>query len=58
MSYWRTDPEKWREKNPYEAPYQTLEAAEEWAAKIRDVHRDTFRVIHVDGGFGVEQDIP
>lgn len=58
MSYWRVDHFEWSKKNPYRAPYQTPEAAEEWAAKIRVIHRDKFKVIPISGGYGVEQDIP
>ena len=50
--------QRWDEENPYLAPYPTPEAAEEWAKEIRAVHRDKFTVVPVDGGYGVEQDLP
>ena len=58
MRYWKTDRDKFYVEHPYCAPYRTREQAEAWAAKIRAVHNDVFRVVPIEGGWGVEQDLP
>ena len=57
MKYWRTDPYAWHKANPYAGPWPTKEEAERWCEAIRLVHMDVFRVIPVEGGFAVEQDM-
>ena len=39
-------------------PFKTVEEAEAMAQKYRMLSEDTFRVIKVEGGYGVEQDLP
>lgn len=59
MRYWKgVSGAEFLAANPYCGPYKTAAEAEAWAAKIRLVHRDTFRVIAGPHGYDVEQDVP
>lgn len=58
MKHWKTDRTKFLKENPYRGPYLSHSEAEAWAAKIRAVHLDSFKVIKTPKGFHVVQGIP
>lgn len=56
--YWKVNRYEWITSNPYKGPYALREDAESWAAKMRAVHTDTFRVVYTRHGYIVQQDVP